>query len=130
LLKKSSDIRSSSSKAYFGKFDYIPTKYDKASTLSKGAFEADRMKIESFCRKPIISSSRIKQKYEDTFEDKNYRYPNCLGPGVGIKGLDSVVRSDFSDMSKFSCGKYNGSSTMSMVPSTDAIEISKKVRIQ
>lgn len=93
-------------KKHFWNIPYVPTTYEKHHILEKAAFEVDRNQIESTGRKAgLVIPSRIRAKYEDIFEDINYQYPtSVLGPAVGQPKLETIVREDFSDMARFTCG--------------------------
>lgn len=129
LLSKPEQVyRPLAAKKYFNHLEYICTDYHKHDDLEKGAFEVEKIKAESYNRKlGFTVSSRIKHKSEDIFEDLNYQYPT-MGPATGIIGLQSIVRSDFNDMPKFSCGKSRTNSVGKRIASDhELIEWANKI---
>lgn len=117
-------------KKHFWNIPYVPTTYDKYHVLEKSAFEVDRNQIESTGRKAgLVIPSRIRAKYEDIFEDINYQYPtSVLGPAVGIPKLETIVREDFSDLQRFTCGTRNKAVANRKIPEKElGVEWTKKI---
>jgi hypothetical protein len=117
-------------KKHFWNIPYVPTTYEKHQVLEKAAFEVDRNQIESTGRKAgLIIPSRIRAKYEDIFEDINYQYPtSVLGPAVGQSRLETIVRDDFSDMQRFTCGTTNRNMSHRKVPEKElGVEWTNKI---
>lgn len=51
------------------------TDYDKLENLHKIAVEEEKMRIDSYSRKPFVVSSRNRAKFEDIFNDE-FQYPD------------------------------------------------------
>lgn len=86
---------------------HITMNYEKASYINKHAVDAEKVRTDSYSRKPFVVSSRIRFKFEDIFDNPNFVYPN-MGPG-GVKAdIESLMRSDASKSAATVYeGKYN-----------------------
>lgn len=83
-------------------FDYMGTDYQKFDDLKRNRQEENRLRIEGNSKKPFVPSScKIKDRYEDMFENIGYRFP-YMGPSSGKIGLEDYLRpktnTNFSEM--------------------------------
>lgn len=65
----------------FQEFKYIPSRYslaEEAKAQERQTAEEKRLRISGKAFAP--TSTRTKAKYEDTFEDEDYRFPYCSDP--------------------------------------------------
>eukprot|EP01039_Chlorochromonas_danica_P007112 gene7112-7864_t len=65
----------------FTPHSHITMNYDKTSYINKHVVEEEKVRTDSYSRKPFVVSSRIRFKFEDIFDNPNFVYPN-MGPGV------------------------------------------------
>jgi len=86
---------------------FMANDFHRLEDISRNHLESERLRMYSDIRKPFqTSSTRIKTKYEDTFEDLGYQFP-YTGPGQCLRGLDAMVRTDVVDESKFLMGAFH-----------------------
>lgn len=89
----------------FHEFEYIPSRYslrDEMSTKERLESEARRLDIGG--RDWACSSNVKKLKYEDTFEDKEYRFPYRSDPFQATQ--DQVMRAKWIEDSKILHGPF------------------------
>lgn len=75
----------------FGKPEYIGTDFDKMKNLNKIQVEQEKIRIDSYSRRPFVVSSRIRAKFEDIFNDDSYQFA-YMGPGGNVVKLDAITR--------------------------------------
>jgi hypothetical protein len=82
---------------------HITMNYEKGSYINQYVVEEEKIRTDSYSRKPFVVSERIRGKFEDIFGNPNYAYPK-MGPG-GIKiDLEDVVRFDPSRSNRVQLG--------------------------
>jgi hypothetical protein len=79
---------------------YVGTDYDKVNNLNKNAIEEEKIRIDSYSRKPFVITSRVRAKNEDLFHNPDFRFPH-IGGSTGVFKLESITRSDVLDQDKF-----------------------------
>lgn len=87
----------------FTPHSHITMNYDKTNYINKHVVEEEKVRTDSYSRKPFVVSSRIRFKFEDIFDNPNFVYPN-MGPG-GLKvPMEAMTRSESmaSEETKFS----------------------------
>jgi hypothetical protein len=90
----------------FSDFAHLGTDYDKNRNLNQYLIEEEKMRIDSYSRRPFVVSSRIRSKFEDIFFDPTFQIPN-LGPGGDQRKLESITRADLLNEEKFMYGRFN-----------------------
>lgn len=91
---------------YFGKLHYQYNDFLKETDLHKDHVEEERVKVDTWSRKPFSTTNRVKLKHEESFSDSNYKFSNH-GPGTGVPKLETMIRTDLNDSSKFLNGKFH-----------------------
>lgn len=75
----------------FDQPEYIGTDFDKMKNLNKIQVEQEKIRIDSYSRRPFVVSSRIRAKFEDIFNDDSYQFA-YMGPGGNVVKLDAITR--------------------------------------
>lgn len=100
---------------YFEPLRYSSTDYGKLEQIISAENELKRLNLQSFSRKAFsYSSMRSKLKYEDIFEDKTYKYP-VMGPNGDFQPIESSLRNDLYDTSKFAAGPFRATSNKGLI---------------
>ena len=90
---------------YFHPLKYQYSDFGKSESLNKLDEEFKNLRIQSFSRKPFrYSSSRLKLKHEDIFEDSNYKH-SYIAPSKHLT-LNEVVRPDVAKFSNPNRGPF------------------------
>eukprot|EP01031_Cornospumella_fuschlensis_P036452 gene36452-44219_t len=60
----------------FHPHQHITMNYEKTSYINKHLVEEEKIRTDSYSRKPFVVSSRIRARYEDIFDDPNFVFPS------------------------------------------------------
>jgi hypothetical protein len=105
----------------FQPFHHVGSDYNKEAMMKKDLIEEEKIRIDSYARKPFVTSSRIRSKYEEMGNDAGPQVAN-LGPGGGNKRIESLTRDDLLDEEKYIFGRFHlfGGGVKSMAKNADA----------
>ncbi len=85
-------VRSSPSSLPSNRLEYIGTDYHKNEFINRQNLEENRLRLEGSSKKAFFpASNRIKDKFEDIFENPNFQYP-YMGPSKGALQFDRMLR--------------------------------------